>query len=426
MDHRRSLLRAGVCVMPSLYWRKPENKLKKCSEFRASPCDPTETDLCCEVIPCSYCLRFEVGYDVYEGDAPFSTNGWLGTVAGANFFAFWERNYYTNECEFVVTLDDEEVYRKSCYEGQSCRDSSDSVAATIGYDEGTLSWTKVLKRPLAHIIDPYTGCETWFCGDCECTCEALCVDVREVLFSGDTEYAVDTYSGELPDISTDECGPPIWEGTVGSFTISLTLSRDEYGNCILTPTVNYVELDSVLVDGCEDLTATFELEDGSSFTVRCKRCSCAEVIGDCICGRPLGQTLRFLWSSANGTHGDAAREFELSYGMVTEPQIVCSPYPPEGPFPAYTGSNSGTYPIPQGGTRQDTLYVMLVCCIGCPDCLYNRWQSDMDIGNDTWYLSYMFDRDCECPAVLTFPGLGNGIDYQIFDVTIIENEDNCP
>lgn len=412
--------------MPSLYWRKPENKLKKCSEFRADPCDPTETDLCCEVIPCTYCLKFEVGYEVQEGESNFSTNGWTGTIAGADFFAFWERNYYSGECEFVVTLDDVEVYRKSCYDGQSCRDSSDSTTVTIGYDEGTLTWTKLLKRPLEHRIDPYTGCETWFCGECECTCEALCVDVREVLLSGDTEYAVDTYSGELPDVSTDECGPPIWEGTVGSFTLSLTLSRDEYGNCILTPTVNYVELDAVLVDGCDDLTATFELEDGSSFTVRCKRCSCDDVVGDCICGRPLGQTLRLLWSSANGTHGDAPREFELNYGMVTEPQITCSPFPSGGPFPAYTGSNSGSYPRPMGGTGGDTLYVMMVCCIGCPDCVYYRWASAMAVGDFTWYLTNIMSQDCDCPAILEVGDFQQTVDYQISDVTIFESETNCP
>ena len=157
-----------------------------------------------------------------------------------------------------------------------------------------------------------------------------------------------------------------------------------------------------------------------------ENCCCG--IGDCICGRSLGRTLRLLWSSANGTHGSASREFTLTYGTVDEPQITCSPYPP-GRFPAYVGSVSGTFPMPMGGTRSDTLYVMMVCCIGCPQCVYYRWQGTMDLGDDTWNLTYLVpaESDCTCPAILSVDTFipNDTWGYQVSDITIYEDPENC-
>jgi len=405
------------------FWKPGSpSQLKKCSERRTDSCGD-ETDGCCAVIACDYCLEFAADSSTQYGTATFPDGGtaWTGTIAGADFVAYWERGYESGECEFVVTLDGEEVYRKSCYEGQSCRDSSDSASVAIGYDSGTLTWTKFLSRPLPLIDDPDTGCRTWFCGDCHCSCAVLCIDVREVVF---TDF-IDTYGGEIADTADSDCEGPVWSGTVGNFVISLALGRDEYGNCIITPTVNYEEQEPIAVTGCSDLSGTVELYDGSSFTFRCKQCECGTQIGDCICGRPLGPSVTLLWSSANGTHGDAPREFTLSYGLTSAPGIACDPYPVGGPFPAYTGSNSGTYPIPMGGTRQDTLHVMMVCCIGCPTCVYYRYQSNMDIGDMTWYLTYITTQDCNCPAILEIGDFQTAIDYQISDITIFEDASNC-
>ena len=154
--------------MGAKYWQvKSPTHLKKCSERMSNSCDPAETDGCCGVIACLYCLEWQVyGEAIQYGTATFSGSAWTGTIAGATFVGYWERNYDTDECEFVVTLDGEEFYRKSCYQGQSCRDSSDSAEATIGYDEGTLTWTKQEKRPLKYVDDPDTYCKTWFCDDC--------------------------------------------------------------------------------------------------------------------------------------------------------------------------------------------------------------------------------------------------------------------
>jgi hypothetical protein len=369
-------------------------------------------------------LDLEVyGEPTAYGTATFGGSSWTGTVGGLAFVSYWEKNY-EGECEYVVTLDGEEVYRATCYEGASCRDPGGSVGVTIGYDEGTLSWAKHEPRPLAVTVDPDTGCNDFFCGTCRCTCRTLCVDVFENLFSYGTQYAVDTYSGTLTDTAYSDCDPPAWEGTIGNFEIRLALGRDSYGNCIVTATANGEE-SIVSVTGCEDLSGTVELYDGSYFTFRCNDCNnCATVVGDCICGRPLGPTLTLLWSSGNGTHGDAPREFTLSYGLTSAEGIVCDPYPVGGPFPAYTGSASGAFPIPQGGTRGDTLYVMMVCCFGCPNCVYYRYASSIAVGDLQWYITYL-TLDCNCPAIFTTDNMQGPLDYQINDVTITEEASNC-
>lgn len=406
--------------MPPRYLRRASpTRLKPCQERMVETCDAVPADQCCGVIPCTLCLEWETYADgISYGSAVFSDSSWTGTVGGASFTAYWERNAY-DVCEFVVLLDGDEVYRADCENGASCRNPAGEAEAIVNYESGTLRWSVFEPRELQLIDDPDTGCKEFFCDDCRCTCEELCVAVSEVIY---TDFR-DTYEGNITNTAYP-CDPPVWEGTVGSFTLSLALDRDEYGHCIIVPSVNGYEQNAIMAPGCSDMEATIELEDGSTITVRCKKCHCPSTIGDCICSRPLGPVLTLLWSSANGTHGNAPREFDLTYGTVNEPQITCSPYPP-GIFPAYTGSSTGTFPMPMGGTRQDTLYVMMVCCIGCPDCVYYRYQSNMNVGDNTWYLTHILEQDCECPAILSVDNFQVAIDYQISDITIFEKESNC-
>jgi hypothetical protein len=386
-------------------------------------CDAAPADQCCGALPCTLCLELEIyGEATTYGTATFGGSSWNGTVGGLAFVSYWERSYLSGECEYVVTLDGEEVYRATCYEGASCRDPGGSVGVTIGYDEGTLTWTKHEPRPLALTIDPDTGCNDFFCGTCRCTCRALCVEVAEVIAYG----FVDTYSGELSDSSYSDCDPPVWSGTIGNFEISLALDRDDYGNCIVRATANGEET-TALVTGCDDISGTVELYDGSSFTFRCKDCNqCAQVIDNCICGRPMGETLRVVWTSGNGTHGSASRTFDLTYGMQDEPTITCAPWSP-GPFPGYRGSVSGTFPLPMGGTKENALEVILVCkCIGCVYCIYYRW-----LGGgrpDFWVQSAYVVLSCDCPAILDqVEGmeLYDGWGHQVNDILIYELESNC-
>ena len=407
--------------MPPRYLRKASpTRLKPCAEFTVETCDTAPADQCCGALPCKLCLEWETYEDgISYGSATFAGTSWTGTVGGHSFVSYWERNYETGECEYVVTLDDEEVYRATCYEGASCRDPSGTVAVATAYLEGTLSWSKHEPRELALIVDPDTGCNDFFCGDCRCSCDCLCVTI--------TPYSGDIVAGEICDTSY-HCDPPVWEGTVGYYDLSIALGRDDYGNCIITVTSDGEEQEPVAVTGCADLSASVTLPNGDLIEVRCKQCDCEEIppiIGDCICGRPMGETLRLLWSSGNGTHGSAAREFLLYYGMQDVPEISCEPWSPSA-FPGYRGSVSGTFPLPMGGTREDTLEVILVCeCIGCTYCVYYRWLNGDT--PDTWY-QLAYTVTCDCPAILdVIDGFtsGNPFGYQISDVTVYELESNC-
>ena len=256
------------------FWRHPANGLKKCSEKTRTSC--TDHDDCCAVTACTYCLELEVyGDPVQHGVADQAANHWTGTVGGYPFDMYWERNYETGVCELIVIFDGEEVYRKSCEDGQSCRDSSDEVEVIVGYppESATLRWIKHEPLALPHVNDPDTGCKTWFCGECECSCDCLCVTVLD---SNEVELGF----GEICTINY-ECEAPVWQGTVAGYDLSIALVRGEYGECLLIATVDGYEQPPVEVAGCKDMSARIVLEDGTIFDVACKICSCREC--PCIC-----------------------------------------------------------------------------------------------------------------------------------------------
>lgn len=405
--------------MGPMYWMpQAPTKLLKCSERQTNSCDLTETDGCCAIIPCTLCLEFFVSPSTYSyGEAPFSGSSWSGSIGGATFTGYWEQDYQTGECEFVVALDDLVVYRKSCYEGADCRDPSGSVEVTIGEDMGTLTWSVFESRPLEYIQDPDTNCRTYFCDECDCSCECLCVTVSEFISEG----VFDSHTGEICDTAYS-CDPPVWEGTVGPFYMSIALGRDEYGQCIITPVVDDIEQDSVLFPGCTDAgEVTFTLADTSTVTVRCKKCVCAEDIGNCICGRPLGPTLTLLFASANAP--STVHEMTLTYGSEDTVGIDCDPF--TGAFPAYRGTWSGTLALPMGGSRSETLEVVMVCeCTDCAFCVYYKFGS-----TGVWCVTDVVATDCNCPALLTVGTFSNPTcdswSYQISDITIVELESNC-
>lgn len=380
-------------------------------------CDAVPADQCCGVIPCTLCLEWETYDGISYGSAVFSESSWTGTVGGASFTAYWERNAY-DVCEFVVLLDGEEVYRADCDNGASCRNPTGEAEAIVNYESGTVRWSVYEPLELQLIDDPDTGCRDFFCDDCRCTCDELCVDVSEVVY---TDFR-DTYSGTLSNTSYP-CDPPVWEGTVGSFELSLALGRDEYGQCIITPMVNGYEQSPVSAPGCSSMTATITLDDGSTITVRCKTCDCAETVENCICDRPLGQELTLLFASSNAP--STIHSVTLTYGMINEPDITCLPFSP-GPFPGYSGRFDGTLAIPMGGSRTEGIDFRLMCeCTNCALCLYYRFDST----SPTWCVASVDRTDCTCPALLTVSDLADsGCDiwsYQIFDVTIVEDSGNC-
>ncbi len=197
------------------------------------------------------------------------------------------------ECEYIVTLDDEEVYRATCYEGASCRNPSGDVDVSTAYLQGTLRWSKFDPRELALIVDPDTGCRDFFCGDCRCTCECLCVTI--------VEPDGTTFRGEICDTSYP-CDGPVWEGTLGYYDLSIALGRDEYtGECIITLTANGEEPDSVFVTGCADMSASVTLYDGTVISVACKQCACEESICAGCCPEGIPSTLYVSGGILGGT-----------------------------------------------------------------------------------------------------------------------------
>ena len=293
-------------------------RLKKCSEHIGDDCT-----LCCAVTPCAYCLELEIyGEPIKHGYAPESADHWTGTVDGHSFDAFWERNQYTDQCEFVVELDSVEVYRKSCYEGQECRDSSDETGVTIGYDDATLRWIKHEPLELPHIIGD-AGCPTWFCGECECSCECVCVTI--------TEPDSTVITGELCNVAY-ECEGPRWEGQIGYYDLALALGRDSYGNCVLESTVNGEAQDAVSVTGCKDMSATITLYDGTTIEVSCKICSCDEIpcVISCCPGTSAFESTFNNSEVGPGELGcpDYPRQVPGTIGDVGFSLTICTP-PPE-------------------------------------------------------------------------------------------------
>ena len=274
---------------PEFWTLDKGTKLKKCSEKRTQPCSD-ETDGCCAVVACEYCLEFAVpDEDTQYGIATESGGQWSGSIAGLSFLAYWERYNY---CEFVVELDGVEVYRNDCGGSVTCRNSSDSASVFIYPDTGTLSWTKRDFRPLEHATDEYTNCKTFFCGECECTCQALCVTVTLPAVEPPVEF--DPYEcdgllpicgmcpaipedlsvhGELNDTS-DPCDGPDWTGTVAGLAFVIHLRRGPAGECILSGTAGGETLEEVEVGDCKSISATWTLYDGTAVSVACKVCDC--------------------------------------------------------------------------------------------------------------------------------------------------------
>lgn len=413
--------------MGAKFWQpKSPTRLKKCSERISNSCTD-ETDGCCAVIACTYCLEFAAYDGPQYATAAWSGSGWTGTIAGADFRGFWERNYESGECEFVVTLDEQEVYRKSCYEGQSCRDSSDSAEVTIDYEDGVLTWTKQEFRPLEYRIDYETGCKTWFCGTCDCTTECLCIAINTAATSynpGNTQYL-----GEICDVSYSNCEPPLWQGTVEGYAISLTLEHDSYGNCVLTGTIAGEYFEHTLSSTCSAINVTFELYDGTQVTVTNKGCSCAEVDrGTCMCGRDFGAapTLSFYSANAPGT----IHTITMSYSSNIDDGLICSPIMP---CQGYVGRFDGTLALPMGGSRTEGIDFRIVCSLECSGyCFYFRFDSRFI---DGWCKTTNLSFDCACPATIIYPAETNSNfvfpctedpwSYQIPEFVFEEDPTNC-
>lgn len=340
------------------WWQQPDNKLKKCSERFTEWCDPVETDGCCAIIPCMYCLELEIyGEETQHGDTEFGTMGWVGSVGGGEFFGFWEVGYESGVCEFVVHWNGEEVYRKSCADGQSCRDSSDEVAVVADYEDAVLRWVKHEYRPMPYVKDPDTDCTTHFCGTCECTCRCLCM----LLIDADGRR----YREEFCDSAYSECLGPVWAGTIGGKEVSLALGRDQYtGNCIVTATVDGIEQDPIEIGDCKTLAGTITLPDYSELSFSCKVCDCPEDIFTIPCCGEIPITEEDLNVRLEGheAFGPEGQFSSCSWEGAVPLYLVSGPY-----FRSW----AGIIPLSVNGgcfnCCDDVVFFVLITCDGTSD-----------------------------------------------------------
>lgn len=254
-------------------------RFKKCDQLHTEPCDITATDQCCAVIPCSLCLRWEVygepdvgGIAAYDRDF----NKWRGGFGTTQFEAYWQRNYQTNECEFIVELNGVVVAVRTCAD-LSCRNPGGNQSLTINYDHGILYWEVYERRTLPRSVG-YDGCPTFFCGTCECTCKTLCVTIRAAIYG-----STFTLDGQAFVRGTAECDAPVWSGSVDvalgglreSIYVEFIMYRDDQtGDCLLGGSARGEHLIPQRMQAC-DVGATFELSDGTVIIAKCFACTCA-------------------------------------------------------------------------------------------------------------------------------------------------------
>lgn len=240
-------------------------------------CDP-----CCRCIPQRLCATFEaygcdcdgntaflplVGISEYQGDLFCD----LETMDLTVLLHFENKICYWRVISEIFYID--ELFEIGP-EKQSCEKPELELEVSFVKCSGTLR----IKRHELVILPPYIEgeCnELPFCDDCECTCDCLCVAVIGPY--GSTEDFGEICNTSYPN------DPPVWEGTVGEFELSLALGRDGYGQCVIVPTVDGAERDPVLAPGCGDMSATIILSETRTIEVWCKRCDCVAPCTCCDC-----------------------------------------------------------------------------------------------------------------------------------------------
>lgn len=250
--------------------------LRKCWEKLVDACDNGPTDGCCGVVQCEWCLSLEFydGSPTEYGVALWDGSQWIGTVGGHVFVAYWRRDY-GDQCQLYVEFDDEVVEElMKCYI-VDCRDPGGSTEVTVDGYPAILRW--YIRKPLSLKHITVDGCVDNFCGNCECTCQALCVTVTTPI--PDCQTCIGTLPGDK-----DSYGTPFWraiiECTDGERDIGVRMTRSEYdGSCEITLNVDGEETEPVGIAGCNDISGQWVLYDGTIITIRCRGCSCEEIPG---------------------------------------------------------------------------------------------------------------------------------------------------
>lgn len=122
--------------------------------------------------------------------------------------------------------------------------------------------------------------------------------------------------------------------------MSIALARDEYGQCVIVPTVDGLEQPAVRAFGCSRMGATFEIEDGSEFVITCKVCSCQQTAGECC--DPRCAPIKIL---PGGGEGPGTCDNPLPLTLQCDLTATAS----DGIATCFNGSGTLTYKTPLSG-----------------------------------------------------------------------------
>lgn len=278
----------GAVGLGTRKYQQDQSPVKVCQEMLLPGCD------CCRIGPCKLCLTWTVGTKIYLGKASGDGQEWSGSAGNVSFRAYWDESY----CTINVELDGELVWTRSLcedYDAVTCRNWDDETAfTTYAGDSGTFAWEvteflELLRRPGGEAYSE-SECADYFCGTCSCTCPKLCVTITtdETGCEGTIPF-----TGEQCD--DGRVTSPEWSGAIdcepdGSVDVAIALTRDAYGDCQISGTVdgtiggNAVALALVEtpITDCKALTATWTVTVGDvTYTVAVQCLECGE------CGPPF-------------------------------------------------------------------------------------------------------------------------------------------
>ena len=282
-------------------------RFKRCEEFVVGSCND-DTEDCCAVIPCSLCLELTIYPDILYGFAPWIEESfqYYGTVTDPEsgehtFSAYWEKDYGTGDCQFVVEWDDEVVYTKGLCEYTdpiTCRDPGDEVEVDVEYGvTGTLEWLVREMIEVRRVAED--GCTVPWCDDCLCACKKLCVTVAYTDYVDEENSCI---AEGVFDFSGDQCTDGTattvkWSGSATcesgkSWGGYIEMDVDSYGNCTISGELTTGDPTAVLdsqgmITNCSQVAAGWVIDEYDydiTVNISCLKCGdCSPVFSDNCC-----------------------------------------------------------------------------------------------------------------------------------------------
>jgi len=257
-------------------------------------CNATELncDPCCRCIPLRLCATFAESDGCYcKGTTDLleidGNHEYIGSVGcGSEYMDLLVFLHYAEGVCYWRVIS-ESHYIDELFEIGPELQSCDKPVLAFPVDLGTCSGIVTIQRHEQALL-PFRDepdCNEPWCGNCECTCTALCVKIsKHCIICGEGEIG---YDENLSTYATD----PSWSGYIvcsgESYSLHIVLSRDEYtGDCLLGGSADGETLQWQWVSDCTALSASWVLYDGTIISVECAVCRCDTM--DCKVGCCFG------------------------------------------------------------------------------------------------------------------------------------------